>query len=141
MQHDLDTFCRSSNEARIADVAEADVHGGARRRVRLVEPTGRSARVVETERADVGTLRDKALGEVAADESVRARDEDLRATQGHVAIPRAAASCSRWPTSIHSASISNAPTDAPSARSSAMRSGVSIRRPGRTRATTDGSSA
>ena len=49
----------------------------------------------------------------------------LRAAQGHVATPRAAASCSRCPTSIQSSSISNAPTGSPPASRSAMRSGVS----------------
>ena len=140
VEYDLDALGRGGHEACVADVAEPDVQGRPRRGIDLVEPTGRSARVVDAERPHVGALCDQPLGEVAADESVRSRDHDPGAAQVHVAIPRAAASCSRCPTSIHSSSISKAPTGSPAASRFAMSAGVSTRRPVVTRATTEGSS-
>src|SRR6185369_2604648 len=78
MEDDLDALGRALDEAGVADVAQADVDRGARRRIDLVEPAGRAARVVDTEGADAGALGDEPLDEMAADEPVGAGDEDRR---------------------------------------------------------------
>ena len=127
VEDDLDALGRGRRRSARRGCRRAGRPGPPRvARSRLVEPAGRAARVVQAERADVGAFRRPGAPSRWLPMNPSAPgDEDLRAAQGHVATPRAAASCSRWPTSIHSSSISNAPTGSPAASRSAMRSGVS----------------
>ena len=74
------------DEPRVPDVAELDLDPGPDVGRKVVQPTRRSARVVEAERPDHGSLPDEPLHEVAPDESVRAGHQAGNAPErpGHV---------------------------------------------------------
>ena len=125
MKDGVHTSARLLHEAGVADVTQPHIQALLDRRFGVVQPAQRSVRVVEAEGAYVGAQRDEALGQMAPDEAVGTRHQDLasRPAHGLSPSPRARRNSLGWPTSIQSSLMGNAPTASPRSRHSSTRVG------------------